>query len=463
MADRQSKSVPQSEVAPPSPQSHSVFEPRGFGDPIGESPIAVGPTASQTDPPALQTQLDRSARLGHHFSAVASTPSPSVQPQFSPFQASSPDHDLNPKRSTPEISLSGGGSAIQRQLAQVLQGRRSGQGGSPQETSAGALGSRTLRLSDPMMRGEDVRQLQEKLIERGHSVGSSGADGVLGRDTEDGVKAFQTSQGIEVDGIAGPETFGKLTASAPDDPQQQEDTSAERETDNSDPESESENPSAPALEIPSEDVDIMARTLYGEARGESAQGKATVGGVTRNRTARPAWPSGIAAVCQQPWQFSCWNAGDPNLPQLRSVTTANPVFAECVEIANQVVSGSIPDVTNGADHYYANYISPPNWAKGETPVAQIGVHLFFNLTGTQQPATQNPTETDQTGDASSAGERTLRLSDPPMRGDDVRHIQEQLIGLGHSVGRYGADGVFGQNTYEAVKWMGWWVLKPVSN
>lgn len=55
-----------------------------------------------------------------------------------------------------------------------------------------------------------------------------------------------------------------------------------------------------------DDVDIIARTIMGEARGESGQGKAAVGHVIVNRTKADKWYSGtIFEVCRKPFQFSC--------------------------------------------------------------------------------------------------------------------------------------------------------------
>ena len=41
--------------------------------------------------------------------------------------------------------------------------------------------------------------------------------------------------------------------------------------------------------------------------------------------------------------------------------------------------GEIADPTAGADHYCADYIAAPKWARGRTPTAKIGRHLFFRL------------------------------------------------------------------------------------
>lgn len=62
-----------------------------------------------------------------------------------------------------------------------------------------ALGDRTLRLTSPYMRGDDVRELQTALNALGYDCGE--ADGVFGKNTESGLRAFQTASGIEVDGV----------------------------------------------------------------------------------------------------------------------------------------------------------------------------------------------------------------------------------------------------------------------
>lgn len=60
--------------------------------------------------------------------------------------------------------------------------------------------------------GSEVKKLQEALISAGYDVGSSGADGVLGKNTEAAIKKYQKDNGLTVDGIAGKNTQGKLYA-----------------------------------------------------------------------------------------------------------------------------------------------------------------------------------------------------------------------------------------------------------
>lgn len=143
-----------------------------------------------------------------------------------------------------------------------------------------------------------------------------------------------------------------------------------------------------------DDLDILAKTIYGESRGELAIGREAVGCVVINRWQSGKWFNGtdtnndgmesIAEVCRQPWQFSCWNENDPNLPQLLALNLYNSVFRDCIEVALHVIKNSNDarwagrDESRGATHYHAAGIPTPKWAIGKTPVAIIGKHLFFN-------------------------------------------------------------------------------------
>jgi hypothetical protein len=62
------------------------------------------------------------------------------------------------------------------------------------------------------------------------------------------------------------------------------------------------------MKITHDDVDTLARTIYGEARGENMLGKRAVAHVILNRVkANSWWGKTIAGVCRYKWQFSCWN------------------------------------------------------------------------------------------------------------------------------------------------------------
>lgn len=58
--------------------------------------------------------------------------------------------------------------------------------------------------------GEDVKKLQNALIAAGHDVGQTGADGIYGKNTAQAVRDYQTKNHLQIDGIAGDETLGKL-------------------------------------------------------------------------------------------------------------------------------------------------------------------------------------------------------------------------------------------------------------
>ena len=58
--------------------------------------------------------------------------------------------------------------------------------------------------------GSEVKKLQKALIEAGYDVGKTGADGVLGKNTEAAIRQYQKDNGLKVDGIAGKNTQGSL-------------------------------------------------------------------------------------------------------------------------------------------------------------------------------------------------------------------------------------------------------------
>jgi N-acetylmuramoyl-L-alanine amidase len=125
-------------------------------------------------------------------------------------------------------------------------------------------------------------------------------------------------------------------------------------------------------------IDVLARTLWGEARGEGRTGIDAVAAVVVNRLRRPRrFGATIEEICRKPFQFSCWNENDPNLPKLLAVGPDNRELAVCLEVAKAAVEGRLADPTGGADHYHHRSVQPA-WSAGRTPSAIIGNHLFFN-------------------------------------------------------------------------------------
>jgi hypothetical protein len=140
-----------------------------------------------------------------------------------------------------------------------------------------------------------------------------------------------------------------------------------------------------------DDVDVLARTLYGEAEAWDREDAEAIAAVVMNRVRWANWPNTAAAVCQQAWQFSCWNPGDPNRSRILAVNAGEAWFEECRAIAQRAVNGDLADITGGATHYIADYIKAPRWAKGHQPCFVSGAgrykHLFFNDIDTPPPAT----------------------------------------------------------------------------
>ena len=134
------------------------------------------------------------------------------------------------------------------------------------------------------------------------------------------------------------------------------------------------------------EVDVLARTMWGEARGQGDLGLQAVAHVVLNRVEHARaqkgfwWGNNIIQVCQKPYQFSCWNRSDPNYQKLLNVDERNLHFATCLRLARRAVIDRLgEDITKGATHYHADYVSP-YWIKGEKPLITIGAHLFYRLT-----------------------------------------------------------------------------------
>lgn len=124
------------------------------------------------------------------------------------------------------------------------------------------------------------------------------------------------------------------------------------------------------------DIDILARTIYGEARGEKTAGKKAVACVIMNRYKSKKWFAGktIAETCQKPYQFSCWNKNDPNRQKIEKASMFE--LRECLTIAEKFVNGEEKDFLCGACHYHTTNIKP-SWAEGKKADFMIGNHLFY--------------------------------------------------------------------------------------
>ena len=139
--------------------------------------------------------------------------------------------------------------------------------------------------------------------------------------------------------------------------------------------------------------DVVAETLWLEARSEGKTGIDAVATVIMNRTNREIArgcdalrPEIMAAVCLKPNQFSCWNG-------MLSLKVASRLIAQkefgnenerriwdyCVETATKMVRGEF-EVVGPYTHFYAmRMASAPSWSKDLRQTVRIGNHVFGRL------------------------------------------------------------------------------------
>lgn len=158
------------------------------------------------------------------------------------------------------------------------------------------------------------------------------------------------------------------------------------------------------------DLNVLAQTIWGEARQEGVKGMLAVGNVIKNRAEANSrlFGQGIKGVALKPKQFSCWNKGDPNREKLKDILqydniislrkspTGEPFnewfqkfkntgeyleyksYLKAKEIAKQILDGSAPDPTKGAVYYHTVEVKPV-WRNKLDQVAQYGNHVFYTL------------------------------------------------------------------------------------
>lgn len=150
---------------------------------------------------------------------------------------------------------------------------------------------------------------------------------------------------------------------------------------------------APAGAWTEDDLTTVAKTLWGEARGEGIDGLRAVCRVIANRVRlaqdgiqRRLFGNGSwRAACLAPAQFSCWNDGDPNRARLAVLALAGKgedgvLFRRCYAVAAGIMAGiDRAELAATATHYVAVTIAPPAWARADRQVATIGRHRFYDL------------------------------------------------------------------------------------
>ncbi len=134
-----------------------------------------------------------------------------------------------------------------------------------------------------------------------------------------------------------------------------------------------------------QDEDVLARTVWGEARGESVRGMEAVACVVMNRVAVARahggafwWGGTVVEVCKKKWQFSCWNEDDPNREKVMAVNERDAEFRIAKRIARRAVKGALEDPTGGATHYHVEGVMP-KWVTDPRmeEMKKIGRHVFY--------------------------------------------------------------------------------------
>ena len=201
------------------------------------------------------------------------------------------------------------------------------------------IGSTAYAVSRIGSSGQEVTNIQTRLKQWGYYTGS--VDGVYGQKTADAVKAFQRSNGLTADGIAGAATLEKIGLP----------------TGGSSSGGSSQGSS-------SRDVQLLAQAINGEARGESYTGQVAVGAVILNRVRHSSFPNTIAGVIYQPGAFTAVSDGQINLTPQTS----------CYNAARDALNGWDP--TGGAIYYYNPVTATNQWIRSRPIIITIGKHVF---------------------------------------------------------------------------------------
>lgn len=196
--------------------------------------------------------------------------------------------------------------------------------------------SKVEALSKYGSRGTEVRTIQEKLKRWGYYSGS--VDGIYGSQTVSAVKKFQKKNGLSVDGIAGTQTLKAMGI-----------------TSNSSSSSSSNN---------SSNVNLLARVIYGEARGEPYTGQVAVAAVVLNRVKSSKFPNTISGVVYQSGAFDAVADGQINMTP---DTTAK-------KAAQDALNGWDPSY--GAIYYFNPSIATNKWIWSRPMTVTIGKHRF---------------------------------------------------------------------------------------
>lgn len=195
--------------------------------------------------------------------------------------------------------------------------------------------SSSYALSKYGSRGDEVKKIQTKLKRWGYYSGS--IDGIYGSQTLAAVKWFQSKNGLSVDGIAGPKTLAAMGIMTN---------------------------SNSLSTISTTDLNLLARLVYAEARGESYTGQVAVASVVLNRVKNSSFPNSVAGVIYQSGAFSVVNDGQINLTPNQTAISA----------AQDALNGWDPSY--GAIYYFNPNTATSSWIWSRPVTVVIGNHRF---------------------------------------------------------------------------------------
>lgn len=143
----------------------------------------------------------------------------------------------------------------------------------------------------------------------------------------------------------------------------------------------SEGIASASIAVNEEELRLLAATAWGEARSEGEDGMRAVAHVMVNRVG-DRFGNDLETVIRAPWQFSAWNAGDPNRPLVQNPERYarggenKTTWETAQQVAREVLSGQSVDPTNGALFYHTRAISPW-WSHYGEGRQVIGAHVFY--------------------------------------------------------------------------------------
>jgi spore germination cell wall hydrolase CwlJ-like protein len=129
-------------------------------------------------------------------------------------------------------------------------------------------------------------------------------------------------------------------------------------------------------------LEVAARTLLQEARGENDEGKNAVAHVLKNRLNSGRWGKSLASVCLWKAQFSGWYVPtDPNFAYACSLPDTDPALLKMKALMQEVLD-STDDPTHGATHYYSPAAmkppgSTPDWVASMIFCGKFGNQNFY--------------------------------------------------------------------------------------